>query len=74
MRLTFSLKGIRTKKKNSGENCTLESFIICTLPDTIRMIKSKWTKWAEHVAVMGEADHIQSFGGTSRKKETTGKI
>jgi hypothetical protein len=34
-------------------------------PNIIRMIKSRWMRWAGNIACMGEKD----FGGKSRKKE-----
>jgi hypothetical protein len=42
------------KRHEVGENCTVRSFIICTSSYIIRMIKSRWMRWAGHVASMGK--------------------
>ena len=41
-------------------------------PNTIRVIKSRKMRWAEHVARMREEERcLQGFGGKTRRKETT---
>jgi hypothetical protein len=42
--------------------------LYCSL-NIIRMIKSRWMRWAGHVAQMGET----RIGGKARRKETTRK-
>jgi hypothetical protein len=37
-----------------GENCIMRSFVICSSPSIIRIIKSRRMRWAGHVARMGE--------------------
>jgi hypothetical protein len=43
-----------------------------SLPDIIRLIKSRRMRWAGYVARMGE-EIVQGFGGKARRKETTRK-
>jgi hypothetical protein len=49
-----------------------ELHILCSSPNIIRQIKSKRTRWAGHVARVGE-ECVQGFDGKARKKETTWK-
>jgi hypothetical protein len=43
------------KCQEVGENCIMRSFMtLYSSPSIIRMIKSKRTRWAGHVARMGE--------------------
>jgi hypothetical protein len=44
---------------------------LCCSPSIIRMIESGSTKWAWHVARMGEEECIQDIGRKARRKETT---
>jgi hypothetical protein len=40
-----------TNEQDAGENCITRSFIICTSsPDIVRMVKSRKTRWAGHIA------------------------
>jgi hypothetical protein len=41
-----------------GENCKTKSFIICTVRQIIRIIKSRRLRWAGHVARMGEKRQV----------------
>jgi hypothetical protein len=42
------------KRQEVGENCIIRSFITCTAPSIIRMIKSRRMIWVGHVARMGK--------------------
>jgi hypothetical protein len=46
-----------------------------SVPDVIKMIMSRWVRWAGHVAVIGERKgfHIGSLQQKIGKKETTRK-
>jgi hypothetical protein len=59
------LRGEWRKLHNKGLND-----LTCS-PDTIRVIKSRRMRWAEHVARMGEKRCLQGFGGKIRRKKTT---
>ena len=42
----------------------MRSIVICTPRQTIRVIKSRRMRWADHVARMGgEERYIQGYGG-----------
>jgi hypothetical protein len=56
------------KNLHSGELHNLYSS-----PDIIRLMKSRRTRWAGHVARLGEEGSVQGFGGKARMKETTRK-
>jgi hypothetical protein len=40
------------KWQKAGEDCIMRSFITCTLPNVIRVLKLKRMKWAGHVPLM----------------------
>jgi hypothetical protein len=42
-------------------------------PSIIRIIKSRWMRWAGHVARMGNKRNVLIIGGKARSKETTRK-
>jgi hypothetical protein len=42
------------KGQEVGENCIMRSFITCTSPSIIRIIKSRRMRWAVHLPRMGE--------------------
>jgi hypothetical protein len=44
----------RMKLREGRENFITRSFVICTLHQIIRMIKSRRMRWVGHVARMGE--------------------
>jgi hypothetical protein len=46
----LDLKG---RKTDCGENCIMMNFTACILHRIVRMIKSRRTRWAGHVARMG---------------------
>jgi hypothetical protein len=54
------------RKLHNGELQNLYSS-----PDIIRQIKSKRTRWARHVARMGEGRKVTGFGGKAQRKDTT---
>ena len=49
----------------SGESSTMKNFIVCTIHNIVRVIKSRRLRWAGHVARMEE--------GRSAFKILTGK-
>jgi hypothetical protein len=44
-----------------------------SLPNIVRVVKSRRTKWAGHVAHMGEERGVHSVGGEARGKEAIGE-
>jgi hypothetical protein len=44
-----------------------------SLPNIVRVIKSRRMRWAGHVARMGRERCSQGFGWEARRQETTGK-
>jgi hypothetical protein len=71
LRRTFRPK--RDEVTGVGGNCIMRS-LNYTLPQSlIRMIKSRWMRWALRVAQMGEERYIWDIGGKARRKETTRK-
>jgi DUF1365 family protein len=53
-------------------NPIMELHNLYTLPNIIRMMKSRMIRWAGHVAHMKE-DYIQDFGRKAKRKEATKK-
>jgi hypothetical protein len=48
----FSILLCHINRRPAGENHITKSFIICTLHQTIRIIKSRRVKWTGHLACM----------------------
>jgi hypothetical protein len=72
LRRIFRLKGDEV----TGEWRKLhneELHILYSFPNIIRQRKSRRIRWAGHVARMGEERDVSSFGGKTRRKETTWK-
>ena len=44
-----------------------------SLPNIVRVVKSRRMRWAGHVARMGEGRGVQSSGGETGGKETIGE-
>jgi hypothetical protein len=56
------------KWREVGDNCILWSFIICTLRQIIRMVKSRIMRWAGHIARMRRRGMHVGFLGESQKE------
>jgi hypothetical protein len=58
---------------DSGGNCNIELHSLYSSPNIVRVIKSRWMRWAGHVTCMGEGTRcLQGFGWESQKEETIG--
>jgi len=70
LKSVLSLGG--TKKQGSRKDFIKRSFFyLYSIPNIIRMVKSRRMRWAGHVE--WERRHIQCFGWKTRGKETTWK-
>jgi hypothetical protein len=58
-------------RKLHNELCKLHN--LSSLPNIIRMIKSRKMRWEEHVARMGEKKCIYDIYGKAKRKETLRK-
>jgi hypothetical protein len=50
---------------------TEELHNLYSIPDIIRQMKLRRTRWARHVVCMGEEKSEQGFGGKAQGKEST---
>jgi hypothetical protein len=57
----FGPKGGGGKLREAGEGYIMRSFINCTSPSTIRVIKTRTIRWTEHVAHMGEMENVYNI-------------
>ena len=59
---------------SSSAACVQELSDLYSLPNIVRVIKSRRMRWAGHVARMGEErGAYKGFGGETGGKETTGE-